>query len=69
MVYDGNDGDDPEFAKEVAGSLGVFSTVNQWFVDNFTEQLRHKCLLVKHLQNQIYTAEQTIRNKMSQDFE
>jgi hypothetical protein len=26
MVYDGNNQDDPEFAKEVAGSLGAFST-------------------------------------------
>jgi hypothetical protein len=69
MVYDGNDRDDPEFAKEVAGSLGAFSTANQWSVDNLTEQLRHKCLLVEHLQNQIYAMEQTIRNKMSQDFE
>jgi hypothetical protein len=39
MVYDGNDQDDPEFAKEVAGSLGAFSTANQWSVDNLTEQL------------------------------
>jgi hypothetical protein len=51
MVYDGNDRDDPEFAKEVAGSLGAFSTANQWSVDNLTEQMRHKYLLVEHLQN------------------
>jgi hypothetical protein len=69
LVYDGNDQDGPEFAKEVAGSLGAFSTANQWSVDNLTEQLRHKCLLVEHLQNQIYTTEQTIRNRMNQDFE
>jgi hypothetical protein len=55
MVYDGNDRGDPEFAKEVASSLGAFSTANQWSVENLTEQLRHKCLLVEHLQNQIYT--------------
>jgi hypothetical protein len=55
LVYDENDQDDPEFAKEVAGSLGAFSTANQWSVDNLTEQLRQKCLLVEHLQNQIYT--------------
>jgi hypothetical protein len=69
MVYDGNDQDDPEFAKEVAGSSGAFATANQWSLDNLTEQLRHKCPLVDHLQNQIYTTEKTIRNNMSQYFE
>jgi len=69
MVYDGNDRDDPEFPKVVAGSLGAFSIANQWSVDNFTKQPQQKCLLVDHLQNQIYTAEETIRNKTSQDFE
>jgi hypothetical protein len=29
MVYDGHNRDDTEFAKEVAGSLGTFSTANQ----------------------------------------
>jgi hypothetical protein len=39
LVYDGKYHDGPEFAKEVAGSLGDFSTANQWSVDNLTEQL------------------------------
>jgi len=69
MVYERNDRDDPEFAKEVAGSLGSFSTANQGSVDNLNEQLRHKCLLVDHLKNQMYTIEKTIRNRMSQYFE
>jgi hypothetical protein len=38
MVYDGNDRDDLEFMKEVAGSLGDFSTGNQWSVDNLAKQ-------------------------------
>ena len=50
-MYDGNDHDAPEFEKEVAGSIGSFSTVNQWSVENLTEQLRHKCLLVEHWKN------------------
>jgi DNA anti-recombination protein RmuC len=69
MLYDGNDRDDSEFAKEVAGSLGAFATANQWSVENLAEQLRHKILLVGQLQDQILTMEQTVRNKMSQDFE
>jgi hypothetical protein len=39
LVYDGKDHDGPELEKEVAGSLGDFSTPNQWSVDNLTEQL------------------------------
>ena len=39
MLYDGNDHDDLEFMKEVAGSLGSFSTANQWSVENLEEQL------------------------------
>jgi hypothetical protein len=39
LVYAGNDHDGPEFAKEFAGSLGAFSTANQWSMDNLTEQL------------------------------
>jgi hypothetical protein len=40
LVYDGKDQDGPEFAKEVVGSLGDFSTTNQWSVENLTEQLQ-----------------------------
>ena len=39
MVYDGNDQDDTEFTKEVAGSLGSFSMANQCSVDNLAKQL------------------------------
>jgi hypothetical protein len=34
-----------------------------------TEQLRQRFLLVEHFQNQIYTTENTIRNKMNENFE
>jgi hypothetical protein len=46
LVYDGNDHDGLEFAKELKGSLGAFATTNHWSMDNLTEQLRQKCLLV-----------------------
>ena len=68
-MYDGKYHDGPEFAKEVAGSLGTFTTANQWPVDNLTEQLRQKCLLVERLQNEIYDIEKTTRNRMNRDFE
>jgi ABC-type phosphate transport system auxiliary subunit len=69
MLYDENDRDDLEFAKEVAGSLGAFSTANQWSVENLAAKIRHKILLVGQLKDQILTMEQTVKNKMSQDFE
>jgi len=68
LVYDRNDQDGPVFAKRVVGSLGDFATANQWSVDNLTEQLQQKCILVEHLQNHICTVDQTTRDRMSQDF-
>jgi hypothetical protein len=47
MLYDGNNCDDSEFTKEVAGSLGAFSTTNQWSLEKLVEKLRHKILLVR----------------------
>jgi ribosome-binding protein aMBF1 (putative translation factor) len=69
MLYDGNDCDDSEFAKDVAGSLGAFATANQWSVENLAEQLKQKNLLVAQSQDQILTMEQTVKKKMNQDFE
>jgi ABC-type phosphate transport system auxiliary subunit len=68
-VYDRKDHDGLEFAKEVAGLLGAFSTTNQWSVDNLTKQLRNKCLLVEQLKNEIYSTKNTIKSRMNQDFE
>ena len=57
MLYDRNNREDSEFMKEVAGSLGAFSTTNKWSVENLVEKLRHKILLVGQLQDQILTME------------
>jgi hypothetical protein len=42
VIYDGHGQDDPEFAREVADSLGAFATANQWSVDNLTKQLEQR---------------------------
>jgi hypothetical protein len=60
IVYDGKGQNDPEFAKEVADSLGDFSTANQWSMDNLTKQLQQKSPLVEQLQNECRT-----QNKLS----
>jgi ABC-type phosphate transport system auxiliary subunit len=69
MVYDGQNQDYTKFAKEFVGSLGAFSTVNQWFVENLAKQLQQKFLLVEQLQKKIHKTEQTVQNRMSRDFE
>jgi len=69
LVYDGKEQYGPEFAKEVAGSLGYFATANQWSVDNLTEQLQQKCRLVEKLKNGIYSTEQTVIRRMNPDIE
>jgi hypothetical protein len=68
-MYDGEDQDDPKFAKEVANSLGDFATANQWSMDNLTKQMQHNCLLVEQLQNEIHSTKQTVRNRMNQEIE
>jgi hypothetical protein len=57
MVYDGHNRDDTKFTKEVAGSLGTFSTANQWSVENLAEQLQQKNLLVGKFQDQTLNLE------------
>jgi hypothetical protein len=37
MVYDGYNQDDTKFTKEFVGSLGDFSTANQWSMKNLVE--------------------------------
>jgi ABC-type phosphate transport system auxiliary subunit len=68
-VYDGKGQDDPEFAKEVAYSLGAFSTTNQSSVDNLTKQMQQKSLLVEQLHNEINITEQIVRSRMNQYIE
>jgi hypothetical protein len=69
MLYDGQNRDDTEFAKEVVGWLGAFATANQWSVENLSQQLQQKSMLVEKLQNKIHTNERTIQNRMSRYFE
>jgi hypothetical protein len=68
-VYDGKGQKDHEFAKEVADSLGAFTTANQWLVDNLTKQLQQKSLLVEQLQNEMKRTEHVVRRRMNHDIE
>jgi hypothetical protein len=69
MLYDGNDRDDTEFAKEVAGSLGAFSTTNQWSVDNLARTTVTEVSIGRTVaKDQIYHGTD-YKEQMSQDFE
>jgi ABC-type phosphate transport system auxiliary subunit len=69
VLYDGQALEEAKFSMEVAGTLGAFATENQCSVGNLTEQLKKKDMLVKQLQNQINTMEQSVRNEMNKGFE
>ena len=69
MLYDGQALEEAKIAMEVEGTLGAFSTTNQCSIRNLVEQLKQKDLLVKQLQNQIKTAEQSVRNEMNKGFD
>jgi hypothetical protein len=69
VLYDGHGLDDIDFALEMTGSLGAFSTTNQCSVGNLAEQLKQRDLLVRQLQNQIKTVELNVINKMNWDFD
>jgi hypothetical protein len=53
VMYDGHALEEAEFAMEMAGSLGAFSTTNQYSVGNLAEQLKQRDQLVRQLQNQM----------------
>jgi ABC-type phosphate transport system auxiliary subunit len=69
VLYDGQALEEAEFAMEVAGSLGDFSTTNRYSVGNLKEQLKQKDLLVSQLQSQVKTMEQSVRSEMNKGFE
>jgi hypothetical protein len=69
VLLDGQALEEADFAMEVAGSLGDFSTTNRYSVGNLKEQLKQKDLLVSQLQCQLKTMEQSVRDEMNRGFE
>jgi hypothetical protein len=57
VLYDGQAVEEANFAMEVVGSLGSFSTKNWYSVGNLKEQLKQQDLMASHLQNQVNTVE------------
>jgi hypothetical protein len=50
-MYHGHGLDDIDFAREMEGSLGSFSMANQCSIENLVEQLKHRNMLVRKLQD------------------
>jgi hypothetical protein len=69
VLFDGQALEEADFAMEVAGTLGDFATTNHYSVGNLKEQLKQKDLLVRQLQHQMKTVEQSVRNEMNRGFE
>jgi L-lactate utilization protein LutB len=46
-----------EFATQIAGTLGDFSTANQYYVESLKEQLKRKNHLIKTLEDKLATTE------------
>jgi hypothetical protein len=69
MIYDGQGQSDPEFAKEVADSLGDFATANQWSVDNLIKKLDQNNLLIEQLHNDMQQMEVISRDKINFDMD
>jgi hypothetical protein len=69
MIFDGQGLEESELTKEMVGSLGAFATTNQWSVENPTEQLKQRNLLISQLQNQIRTTEKNVKDKVNKGIE
>jgi peptidoglycan hydrolase CwlO-like protein len=67
MIFDGQGQSDPEFAKQVADSLGAFATTNLWSVDNLREKIDQKNLLIEQLQNDLKQTEAIIKERVSSE--
>jgi hypothetical protein len=58
-----------EFATQIAGTLGDFSTTNQYSVESLKEQLKQKNRLIKTLEDKLATAEATARDQVNTGIE
>jgi hypothetical protein len=69
VLLDGEALEEVDFVEEVAGSLGDFTTTNQFSVGNLKERLKQKDLLISQLQNQIRTVEKNVQSEIDKGLE
>ena len=69
VLIDGEALEEVDFVEEVASSLGVFETTNQFSVGNLKERLKQKDLQISQLQNQMKTVEKNVWSEVNKGFE
>jgi hypothetical protein len=69
ILADGRTMKKEEFATQIAGTLGAFSTANQYSVGSLKDQLKRKNRLIKTLEAKLATAETTARDQTNTGIE
>jgi hypothetical protein len=67
VLTDGKDKKKEEFAIEIAGTLGVYATTNQFSVGVLKNQLKRKNRLIKTLEAKLATAEEDAKDQETQE--
>jgi hypothetical protein len=65
ILADGKAMKKEEFATQIAGTLGAFSTTNQYFVGSLKEQLKRKNRLISKLEAKLATTEENARDQVN----
>jgi hypothetical protein len=58
-----------EFTTQIVGTLGDFSTTNQFSVGSLKEQLNHKNCLIETLEAKLATVEENARDQVNTGLE
>jgi glutaredoxin 2 len=69
IITDGRTMKKEEFATQIAGTLGAFTTENQYSFGTLKDQLKRKNHLIKTLEAKLATVEATTRDKANATLE
>jgi hypothetical protein len=69
IMTDGKAVKEEEFADEIAGTLGVYATANQYSVGTLKAQLKRKNLLISKLEAKVVAAEANAKDEVSKSLE
>ena len=69
IMTDGKLVKEGEFVEDIVGTLGAYSTANQYSIRTFMAQLKRKNLLISKLEAKVATAEVNVKNEVSRSLE
>ena len=69
IIIDGRTMKKEEFAMQIAGTLGVFATTNQYSVGTLKDQLKRKNHLIKTLEAKLATTEVATKDQANATLE